>query len=225
MGDVMKKILNFIISFVFLSMVCSCTKNSNIVEEAKFKKNVDNLLKLIDYNEVNQKYYYIMSGRLLSYSNNQTFDTGIDVNGYNIDDIGLKVNSNGNARFIILSKKYCAVKDYNDEDYKVYPISDNKNCYKNNYFEDSLNLNINYYFYDNKVIIYIENDLLILKGTKYIWYKDDKKIKNDNPSIVVDPDDDSVYYVKLKLKNGEEFKTKKFRLSETDLKEKIASNN
>ena len=202
----MKK--NIIALCIFTFLIGTGCEKRIVNEKYKFNEDINNLLNHIniDITEGEKKYYYSENGELNEYSSIGKIDqTSVLLSKYNLKNVGISINPNGDLQYSIISDKYCAIKGYNEKNFSVYS-SDDKNCYKYVYYGDELHLYIAQYNLPEQIVIVAATNLTIFDAAEFTWYKDGVVLQGSNySSITVDPNDTSTYYVVINLLNGEEY--------------------
>lgn len=202
----MKKIIIVLCIFTFM-FGTGCEKRI-VNEKVKFNQDINNLLNYIntDISEDEVKYYFTVNGELNEYSSMGKMEQkNILLSEYNLKNVGLSINSNGDLQYSIISDKYCAIKDYNEKKFSIYS-SDDKNCYRYVYYGDEFYFKIGQYKTLKEILIAPITNLTIFDAAKFTWYKDGDVLENEfKTSITIDSNDTSTYYVVIDLLNGESY--------------------
>lgn len=217
-----KEMLICILCCSILFVACDKTNNDNNTDNNKtqFETNARKVMDSISNHKINildSEYYSYMI-----YDNHVT--DFIDFN-YDVSDYGF-VNSvifrdNSGLYLFLESEDYCAIKDFNDNDIKVYNISEKEKCHKFYIIGDEMHLNIYSYnietmveynsgtISDSYIALSATENLVDNRMIKYRWYRNGEEIPNSDVKtyIISSNFEDADYYVEIIANNGETYKS------------------
>lgn len=218
---------NILISIFMISLLLICTScdkkvvDDNISDSKNhFKSNVESVLteiEALDYESTLGKYngYFIENDYLYGSS---VFK---DISSYRFKYGSIIKQSNDKIYLSIENNEYCAIKDFDDNNFTIYDISEKDKCHKFYIDGDKINLSLtatylsNSYPYDNNIISddYIMlstlNNILDKRSYRYSWYRNGEVISDSDVSsyIVKKEFEDADYYVEIIAPNGDSFKS------------------
>ena len=231
MLDKMKVLCKFILcSFIVLSLTsCKNQSNSTIESEKKqFEQNVNNVVSIVSDIKNNSDYnrYYINGGTLYGYNldintKKYYYDLIYDISNLELTKGIIIKNNNSELYISVENKNYCAVKDFSDNNIKIYNILEKNKCHLNisndstikiEIYGKNLEKNSDYVFgtVSNSYISLAAISNLIDNGNcTYKWYRNDEIIDSESfMNYVVNLDyEDANYYVEITTNTGEVYKS------------------
>lgn len=213
----------------------ACNKNnvdsseSLLLEKQQFEKDVIDVtetVRNIDYNEnsITRNYfmtYFIENGLLFSntynsINGNMEMNFSKDVSDYRIKSGKIIQFEDGDSYVSIENDKYCAVKDFGDENINIYDISEKSKCHIFYVIGKEINLSIVGESLENNEIYNfgsISDTIIELKpvsnilddyNCSYSWYRNGELIEgaNGRSYVIIDDYEDADYYVKVTTPKG-----------------------
>ena len=216
------KVILFIIPCILFITACH-KENDNIYsinDKEKFEKNTNEIISIIKKDDSNNNIsdwnsYYI-NENYITYNDKYIYD----IKKYNMDDGIITIKENNQMYVSLLSGKFCAIKDFEDEKISIYNNGDER-CHKLHILSENLFMMI--YAYDlvgekeykpgtiinNYISLTAVTNILDSKSVKYQWYRNDEKIENANVQnyTVAKDYEDANYYVEITTNTGEVYKS------------------
>lgn len=144
-----------------------------------------------------------------------------DISDYDIKDGLVYRDKSGKIYATLENDNSCAIKDFNDNDFTIYNISEKDKCHKFYLLGTDIYLTVipvdiqtNEVYTpglisDNYISLLIQENVIDDGAIKYKWYRNDEEISNSNVSLYTIANDveDADYYVEIIANNGESYKS------------------
>lgn len=221
-----------VVLIIFSLFITSCKRNNsdnnNSLRIDDFSKDVNDIINIIqttdyDMDKFSSDYnlYYINKNRVYGYNYIPTEDTmgynmDVPLDGYNIVEGFVIQNFDGKLYATMKNDKYCAIKDFDEEEIIIFDIKYESDCHRTYLSSEDLMLKItgknnesqtddNYNFIDDEPItLSAISNILDDFRCVYTWYRNGEEIENSNiRNYVITSEVDGAYYsVKVTLPNG-----------------------
>lgn len=222
---------------IFLVSICSllltaCQNNGKqdmIDEKQNFKNYIEEIIVIvknnsdlkIEYKNNSLNSYNVYENRIIGFNyNNDLKDFGYNLDysivNYNVNKGIIYEKNNGEIYLSLETDEFCAFKDFNDSEIKVYDISEEEKCHKFNIIGNEIFLTIsandieskkNYDFgtiSDGYISLTAISNILDKYGCVYKWYRNNELIENINIEEYVIPLDkeDADYHAEIIIPDG-----------------------
>lgn len=213
-----KGIVLYIIS-VLVIFTTACSDNSHEQQNKDgFKSDINGLLNLVNndgFSGVQKS--YIIHDKYMVDDNRGSYD----ISDYDIENGLLYKNEKGKVYATLENSESCAIKDFDDDDFTIYNISDKDKCHKFYLLGTDINLVIipvnietNEVYNlgtvsNNYISILVQENILDDAAIKYKWYRNNEEIPNSNVKTYTITSDfeDADYYVEIIAPNGDSYKS------------------
>ena len=223
----MKKIILLMLSSLLL-FVTSCKgkiqKDDNSI---KFKEDIKKIINLInDDNSIKGPSSFILSGEYISGfdANNELKYFTLESN--NIDYGIIYLNEDNKMYASFENSEFCAIKDFDSEDFDIYNIEDKKSCHKFYSSGDEtiliitpINIETNEIYQpgtvsNNYIKMFLYENIIDDKAVEYIWYRNGEKIdNNNNNTYTIEKDyENAIYYVEIHSLDGQIIKSNEINI-------------
>ena len=130
----MSKNYILIIYICLLTLFTGCNKEEKVIDEKNiFREHVQSIIDIVDEekNLINYELAYYSYGITNGYLQSP-FGNSYDMIDNSINKSFIFVNNKLELYLSLETDKYCAIKDFNDNQFSIYDISENENCHKFN---------------------------------------------------------------------------------------------
>lgn len=221
-GEILKKIILCItISLMFCVTACN-NKTNNEENNQSFKDDIKNAINLVksDSNVSNPVAYVLSDGYISGFDGNNELKY-FDFKNDNVNYGVIYVNEENKIYASLENDKYCAIKDFDDEDFTIYSLDEEEKCHKFYTVNSEISLNItplnletNDVYKEGTVsngyisMLLIDN-IIDDKAVDYTWYRNGEKIESSNVNnyVIATNYEDATYYVEVKSADGQTAKS------------------
>lgn len=220
MNRIKKNLLVGILSCLMLCITSCKSGSQKIDNKQKFESDVKSIISIISNNinnNENKEIGYVVYGDYITSSDNINYD----ISSYNISTGILHQNENGEIYASLTNNEFCAIKDFDDNDFTIYDISEKEKCHKFYILNSEINLTIVPFYTqnnnpyiegtvsDNYISLLVQENVLDDASIEYKWYRNNEEINDSNISIYTITTDyeDADYYVEIIASNGETYKS------------------
>ncbi len=221
---------------IFLTLICSllstaCQDNSKqneIDTKQKLKNYTEEIINIvknnsnlkIEYKNNSFNNYSVYNDRLIGINYNsdlKDFDYNLDYNisSYNINNGVIYEKNNGDLYVSLENDEFCAFKDFDETEVKIYDISGKEKCHKTYILEEksteilAITLVEGLVYEPNTVSkdyiqFIVTSNILDKYGCIYKWYRNDEEIENSNIENYVIPLDkeNADYHLEITTPDG-----------------------
>ena len=217
---------------IFLLSACGNKVDNAKKEKEEFTENVVKIIDVIKNNEYNRNnfssyynYYNLVSNELIGYNYNSEisaldYNLKYDVSNMNLNVIRIIDNKLGEVYLSIQNDKYCAVKNFKDEQFNVFDVNDFEKCNIDVVDGEEIFVGIvGFEIGTTKMLSFNEisskgielkasTNILDTTYCSYRWFRDGIEIKNSNvPNYVINSDENAFYSVEVITADGKVMKS------------------
>ncbi len=216
-----KGILLYIISaLIIFTTACSndLDNKNNKNNKSDFKSDINSILDLVNNSGISgvQKSYVIHNKYMVDDS-----QMSYDISDYDIEIGLLYKNENDKVYASLENDESCAIKDFDDNDFTIYDISEKDKCHKFYLLGNDINLVVipvnietNEAYVqgtvsNNYISLLVQENILDDGAINYKWYRNDEEISDSSVRIYTITSDfeDADYYVEILTNDGQSFKS------------------